>query len=234
MKYIKYIASCLFLLLVFSFPVYAQKLPVGTKGFEVVARSTFTKEGGYGTHFNRFYKNLTGSLKGKSLTRTELRDITRIYLKSKISIQESYRMALQSKAQNMVAVQLPSDVPFISTENIKSISSMVWKRDNLGTPQELEQLQRTLYSFLSQYPNKHLTLQEFYYVASKYTFEGANSIKNFFKMLPERPLLTHVQISLLNKKPLDVFVYPDQVHQVISMYYDDLPFRIEKGKVIPL
>ena len=115
---------------------------------------------------------------------------------------------------------------------LKTTSSLVWKRDNLGTEQELQDLQKTLLSYFSKYPDKQLTLKEFYYISSKYMFEGKNSIKHFFEILPNRPFLTHITVSHPGKEPLDVFVLPNQVQKVFELYYENKPFKIEKGIVV--
>ena len=214
-----------------SSSVYAQKLPIGSKGFESLSRSIFMKEGGYSTHFPKFYKDLSSSLGKQMLSRAELREITRIYLHSQVPVQSAYKIML-ARLQQPPALNLPSDVAFISLDNVKFVSRAVWKRDNLGTDQELLDLQRTLVANLAKYPNKQLTLKEFYYVVSKYTFEGPNFIKGFLETLPNRPILTRVQLSGAGKEPLDVFVYQDQAAKVTELYYAGKPFQIQKGKVV--
>lgn len=211
----------------------AQKLPVGSKGFESLSRSIFMKEGGYSTHFPKFYKNLSSSLGKQMLSRSELRELTRIYLHSQVPVQSAYNM-MQSKAQAHApaALHLPSDVAFISLDNINAVSRAVWKRDNLGTDQELQKLQQVLVKSLSKYPSVQLTLKEFYYIVSKYTFEGPNFIKGFLETLPKRQVLTRVQLSKKGQAPLDVFVYQDQVSKAVQLYYAGKPFQVEKGNVV--
>lgn len=215
-------------------PSFAQKLQIGTKGFEKVAKSIFLKEGGVSSNFSRFYKELSSSFSGQTATtRAEIRDLIRIYLNSKVSMQNARKLSLDlQKKANSFSLNMPSDVPFISGENVQRISSLVWKRDNLGTEQELQDLQKTLLSYFSKYPDKQLTLKEFYYISSKYMFEGKNSIKHFFEILPNRPFLTHITVSHPGKEPLDVFVLPNQVQKVFELYYENKPFKIEKGIVV--
>lgn len=230
MKHFFYLVIFVLCLNGVGLPLQAQKLPVGTKGFEKVARSVFTKEGGQNVHFPRFYKDISTSLKGQTLNRAELKNLTRVYIHAQVHAQKAHELAKQEK--ELLSIPMPSNVPFIMEENVKQVSEVIWKRDRLGTPEELAKLQKTMYKYLSKYPNKQLTLKEFYYVASKFLFEGEKAVQVFFETLKPRPFLTHIQVSAKGKKPLEIFVLQEEVTKALELYYTGKPFTVKDGKVI--
>lgn len=223
--------SCLFFT---AISAQAQSLAVGTKAFEAVARSSFLKAGGASTRFQPFYKELTNSLRGKSLYRTELTHLTQAYVNQNISVKRAYEMAsFYRQLDNRIAAQLPKNTPFISADKINTIAPAIWRRQHYGTQQQLENFLATLSPYLHRYADVKLTLTEFNYLAEKYLLEGARAVKAFFAAQEARKLknMTHIQINVPGKPALDVYVFPSQVTKLLKAYNEGTPFTVTNGRV---
>lgn len=223
--------ACLF---VTAIPAHSQALAVGTKGFEAVARSSFLKAGGSAARFQPFYKELTSSLRGKRLYRTELNRLTQAYVSQPVSVKRAYEMAsLHRQLDNRIAAQLPQNTPFISADKINSIAPAVWRRHQFGTQKQLEKFIAALTPYLHRFPDMKLTLTEFNYLAEKYLLEGDRAFKAFFAAQEARKLqnMSHIQIKVPNKPALDVYVFPSQVSKLLKAYNEGIPFTVTNGRV---
>lgn len=219
-------------LLVLGLPVQGQKIAVGTKTFEALARSSFAKEGGNPAQFKRFYKQISASMAGRQINRSELTKLTRIYLNTGASVRRAYELATSEHQQLENLLRTPSpQTPFISIQNLHTFSGAVWRRGRLGPAEKLERFERAMRISFYKSPDTKLTLQELQYLAAQYALEGESAIKRFFSQRPEGRALTRVQINLAGKRPLDAYVYPNEVQKLVDMYTAGVPFTVQNGRV---